>query len=153
MKRSRLLVLALALGFEASAADTIMLKARDAVVGGDGQGKYEAGPARDCIGFWHSTNTTVSWSFDLTNRGTYRVLMVYSTGPKLGGGAFEVNVGGQRADGSAIDTGDWGCFMELDLGPVMLRKPGRLELVVRPTRLVNNRHVMNLRGVKLVPEP
>lgn len=144
-------VFALASGLILQAADPIVLKARDAMVAGP-EAKYESGGARDCIGFIHSTNVTITWKFDLPQRGAYRVFVLYSTGPKLGGGAFEVTAGGQRADGSPVDTGDWGNFKELDLGPILLRKPGPTELVVRPTRLVNNRHVMNLRSVKLVPE-
>ena len=139
-------------GLCVAAAEPILLKARDAKVGGGGEAKYESGGARDCIGFIHSTNTTITWTAQIPTRGAYRVFAIYSTGPKLGGGAFEILIGGQRADGSPVDTGDWGNFKELDLGPVLLRKPGPVEVVVRPTRLINNRHVMNLRAIKLVPE-
>ena len=104
------------------ASAVLEFKARDAKIGGDGKAAYEDGPGQDNIGRWNSTNTTVTWKFDLPQRGTFRVLAVYSCAAEAAGTEFEVTVGGQRANGVTASTGGWKSFAEIDLGPVILRK-------------------------------
>jgi hypothetical protein len=135
-----------------AAAGDIVLEAVNAKVNAAGSGaKFEPGSDRRCIGFWKSTNVTVSWTVQIPERATYRVVFIYATiapaPPEV-----EVTVGGQRANGFAKPTGDWGKFEEADLGPVMVRKPGTVEVVARVTRMVGA-NAVNLRAVKLVKEP
>ena len=126
-------------------------KARDAKIGGDGMAAYESGADHDNIGLWRTTNATAAWKFDLPQRGTFRIFVVYSCGDDAKGTAFDVTVGGQRANGVTASTGNWMNYVELDLGPVILRKTGPQELVVRPTH-INRMFALNVRAVRLVPE-
>lgn len=135
-----------------AAMGDILLEAVNAKVDAAGGGaKYETASDRRCIGFWKSTNVTVRWSVEVPQRATYRVIFIYATiaadAPEV-----EVAVGSQKANGFAKPSGDWGKFLEVDLGPVLVRKPGTVEVVARVTRMVGG-NAVNLRGVRLVKEP
>lgn len=131
---------------------TIVLDAKDAKIENNGgSARYETAPNRLCIGYWGSTSTVVRWSFEVTQKAAYRIIMVQACGPDSPGSRFEVLVGNQRATGDVETTGDWGRFVDLDIGPILLRKPGTCELSVRGI-FKPGRSVMNLRAVKLVPE-
>lgn len=136
-----------------AAEGDVVLEAVNGKVEAAGSGaRYEAGLDRRCIGYWKSTNVTVSWRFELKERATYRVILVYATLAPEPGPEVEVLVGSQKANGFAKPTGDWGKFVELDLGPVLVRKPGTVEVVARVTRMVGV-NAVNLRAVRLVKEP
>lgn len=114
--------------------------------------KFETAGDRRCVGYWHSTNTVVRWTFELKERATFRVVLVYASQCPEPGPEVEVTAGAQKANGFVKPTGDWGKFTEQDLGPVLLRKPGTVEVAARVTRMCGERGV-NLRAVKLVKEP
>lgn len=128
---------------------TIELLARDAVIGGGGPTKYFANAAQDCIGHWTSTNATATWPFDLKERGTFRVVALISRENGVSDSDFVVEVGDQRAGGTIKGTGGWFTFQEFDLGPVILRKPGPVKVVVRLTTTPRS-GAMNLRAVRLI---
>ena len=60
------------------------------------------------------------------------------------------NIGHWDATGFVPATGDFQKFAELDLGPLMVRKPGKIDVTVQVTR-IERKDAMNLRAVKLVP--
>lgn len=139
----------------ASAADpdgTIFLAAKAATLSGGGTIRFQGETNRICIGHWNGTSNTVSWTFRVPEKKTYRLFITFSCDNGQAGSKFEVAIANQIVGGTVSGTGNWGKFEEMDLGPVMLRKPGEVELVIRPTRVARNA-VMNLRQVKLVPEP
>lgn len=147
-----LLHLALVIPCFAADPSVIVLAARDAKIGGDHQAVYEGGTERDNIGIWRTTNATAVWKFDLPERGAYRVIVVYSCDDNGAGNTFEITVGGQHANGVTASTHGWTKYVELDLGPVILRKPGPMELTARPTRILRT-FAMNIQAVRLVREP
>lgn len=63
----------------------------------------------------------------------------------------KVPVAGQTIGGTATSTGGCTKCKELDLGPVMIRKPGEYELVIQPVKMARSA-LMNLKAVRLVPE-
>lgn len=141
--------------FAAAAADpegTIVLPAKAATLSGGGTICFQGGTNRICIGHWNGTSNTVSWTFRVPEKKTYRLFITFSCDNGQAGSKFEVAIANQIVGGTVSGTGDWGKFEEMDLGPVMLRKPGDYDLVIRPTRVARTA-VMNLRQVKLVPEP
>lgn len=156
--KSRVMAIAFCLatsGYCPAAAtnDEITLPAVSATIDAGGcKAKYEPGDNRRCVGFWDTTNVVVKWRCDIPARGAYRILLVYAAQVSEPGPTLEVIAGDQRADGIAKPTGDWGRFTELDLGPVVFRKPGTIDIFVRAIRLCSN-HGVNLRAMRLVREP
>lgn len=128
---------------------TIELRARDAAIGGGGPTKYFTNPAQDCIGHWTSTNAAATWTFDLKERGTFRVVALIGRENSVGDSDFVVEVGDQRAGGTIRGTGGWFTFTEFDLGPVILRKPGPVKVTVRLTTTPRS-GAMNLRAIRLI---
>ena len=124
-------------------ADLIVLRARDATIIGD------AKLAGDKIGSWNSVAAHVVWTTTVARAGTYRVLFEYSCTQQASGTEFDVLVGSQRANGVVADTGGWGSFTNLDLGPVLVRKAGLLQIEVVPTKSRQKSSLMNLRSVTL----
>lgn len=129
----------------------IVLAAREATLTGGGPIQYQPATNRDCIGHWNGTSNTVGWVFEAPERRTYRIIVSLACVRGQEGSTFEVEAAGQTAAGTVVATGDWGVFTNLDVGPLMIRKPGRVELVVRP-KTVARAAVMNLRAVRLVPD-
>lgn len=129
---------------------TILLDGKDATLTGGGI-RYQPSSDRRCIGFWNGLTNTVGWKVTIPEKRTYRIFVTQSCLDPQAGSEFEVAFAGQQASGIVKGSGDWSKFVELDLGPVMVRKPGTYELIIRPTRVPRST-VMNLRSVKLVPE-
>ena len=133
-------------------AESIELRARDAVLAGGGPTRYFTNSAHDCIGHWTTTNVTATWSFALKERGTYRVVAVVAHEDGGSAARFTVEVGDQRANGVIPRTGGWFRFTELDLGPVILRRPGTVQVVVHVDFLKGG-GAMNLRAIRLERQP
>ena len=130
------------------AAETISLEAINARV--TGSARYESTTRN--IGYWNSPTVHVSWSTNVSVPGTYRVRIVYACQTKSGGATYNVVLGNQKANGTVRETGSgWHTYVEEDLGPVLLRKPGPLTVEVVPTSKPGMA-VMNLRKLILVRE-
>lgn len=154
VKRGVSTLIVLVLAIIASAADpstTLVFKARDAIIEGGGRARFENGPAQQNIGVWDSTSTVIRWTNAVAAKGTFRVKLVYSCSDNDAGSSFEVSVGSQRATGVTSGTHGWTNFVELDLGPVILRKPGLVEVSFRVTKIVK-RWGINVRELRLVPD-
>lgn len=139
-----------------NAADPIVLDSKDAKIEqppGDAKNmaRYETVANRLCVGFWHSTNIVVRWPVNVPAKAAYRMILVVSCIKGMEGAHVQAMIAGQKADGFVPSTTDWGNFVEWDLGPVLLRKPGATELTVQATSIPRG-SAMNLRAVKLVPE-
>lgn len=143
-------VLAMA-GLAAESTKPTVLHSRDARIEGQGSAKYESRPEQQNIGVWNTTNTVVKWPTASLGKGVYRVVVVFACSPGEEGSDFEVTVGSQRAAGVTVSTGGWTRFAEMDLGPVILRKDGPVDVAVRVIRI--KRHWgINLRELRLIPE-
>lgn len=154
MNRILTIVLAAGLALAARAAEpegTIALDGKDATLLGGGNIHYQTESNRRCVGHWNGTSNTVRWTFSVPAKMTYRLILVYSCENAQSGSQFEARVANQVLGGTVKGTGGWDQFQELDLGPVMIRKPGDYELALRGTQ-VPKRAVMNLRAARLVPD-
>lgn len=154
MKRSAFLLLGALLTLAVWAGDpsgTVVLAAKDAKLSGDPGLRYQSDPARLCIGHWTNLAGVVTWTFNAPEKRTYRVVVSAACVAPEAGSEFEVAVGSQVARGKAPATPGWGDFVDIDLGPVMVRKPGEVAVTVRGLSIAK-RSVLNLRAVKLVPE-
>ena len=127
-----------------AAGDEIVLEGRDATVTGDA--RYTA--STDDVGYWRSTNVVVSWIANIERAGAYRVLITIACDRGSAGAPFDVRVGSQKANGASSDTGGWEKYKEFDLGPVILRRPGKIPVEVQLARHYGNG--MNVRKVRLV---
>lgn len=131
---------------------TIVLHARDAELESLGKGIAFNNPTgRVYIGSWKSTESSARWAVDYPSRAAYRVILVAGCDATNAGSTVQVDTAGQSATGTIPSSGAWGQFVDVDLGPILVRKPGPTNLTVRATRIARFA-TMNLKAVKLVPE-
>jgi hypothetical protein len=126
----------------------IVLSATDAIVAGT-SAQLEHHPGNDRIGYWTNADDWVSWEFDATRWGMYRVWLTYSTASS-DGSEIEVRCGDLRAAGTLVSTGSWYRYQTLDLGTLYFPDAGRKSLSVHCTQMVGGA-VMNLKAVILEP--
>ena len=132
---------------------TIVLPARAAELDAVGKGIAFNNPtSRVYIGSWKSTESSARWQVDYPSRAAYRVILVAGCDATNAGSTVQVDTAGQTATGTIPSSGAWGQFVDVDLGPVLVRRPGVTSLVVRATTIARFA-AMNLKAVKLVPEP
>lgn len=115
--------------------------------------RYVEGVGRQNIGNWHALDTTVSWQLLAVPAGRYRVLVRYSLAAPLDGGEFQVRLGDATAQGKTKSTQGWTDYQDCDAGIVTVAQTGDTALTVQGTRLAQDRCVMNLHSVRLVPVP
>lgn len=149
MVRVLLLVLLFVFGAHAATGDVIRCRAAAAAVSGGLKVEGKSGAPN--VGYWLSIDGVVQWKTNLPARGTFRVVATLACPADSAGAEFVVDVGTQRANGTVPATGSWTNYTDLDLGPVILRQPGPIDIVVRAIRRPHYA-VMNLREIRLVPE-
>ncbi len=133
--------------------EAIVLDSKDAVIdAAGGKAQYESKEDRRCVGYWESTNVVVRWTTTVPAKGAWRVAVEYAAQLPDPGPEVEVVAGNQRASGILRPTGDWGKFVLADLGPILFRKAGSIEVTVKTISLCRG-HGINLRGVRLMREP
>ena len=130
------------------AGDVALEASRAKISGG---ARYDRNPDLNCIRYWGSTNVSASWKVDAVPRGTWRVFLTYACPDNMAGSEFEVVVGGQKVTGTTAGTGSWTTFKEMDLGPVILRRAGPVDVVLRIARMAKS-SAWDVRGLRLVPE-
>ncbi|MCP4710235.1 MAG: hypothetical protein GY869_16550, partial [Planctomycetes bacterium] len=123
-------------------------RARQAEIHGSGA-VFEAGANRNCIGVWSNVEAWLSWDVEVVQAGVYVVVVSQSSVSDQAGSEYLVMVGEEQVKGVVRNTGDWGAFMDVELGEVEIGGPGRYVLAVRPIKKANS-YVMNLRSVTLV---
>lgn len=144
------LILALACFAPHLHAADIVLPAKTAALNGK-EAIYDDAPGYKCIRHWKNTNITASWKFEVPKKAAYRVFMTYACPPDLIGSEIEITAGTQRATGIVQSSGGWNRYKEFDLGPLIFRKTGPLEIVIRATR-INRGTAWDLQSMRLVPE-
>ncbi len=153
VKRVLIPLMLLAIPFATFAADEakeILLPTKDAKMEGPDV-RYDDGAEYKCIRSWKSTNVVLTWSFNVPAKAAYRIFVTYAAPNDANGSEAEIATGGQVARFFLQPTGDWRKFVERDLGPILLRKPGPAELTVRVTRKAGG-SVWDFRSLRLVPE-
>lgn len=137
------------LGAHAATGEAVRCRAADARVSGGLKVEVKGGTTN--VGYWLSIDGVVQWKTSVPARGTYRVVASLACPADSAGAEFVVDVGTQRANGTVPVTGSWTNYVDLDLGPVILRQPGPIDVVVRAIRKPRYA-VMNLREIRLVAE-
>lgn len=132
------------------AADgTVLLHARDVEIHGTTV-RYEPQPNKNTIGYWTRKEDWVSWDFEVTKPGTFRVEILQGCGKGSGGSDVDFSVREQTLSVKVEDTGGFQNFVARDIGTVRLDQPGRYTLSVKP-RTKPGVAVMDLRQVTLTP--
>ncbi len=134
------------------AADgTVTLHARTATVHGV-QLRYEPLPHKDTLGFWTRADDFATFEFELSKPGTFAVEVLQGCGKGSGGSAVELSVGDAKLAFTVKDTGGFQAFEARTVGTLVIDKPGRHTLTVKP-RTKPGVAVMDLRRVVLTPAP
>lgn len=139
-----------ATAFAADPPGTILLTAKSVIRSGWAEGSPSWNNA-GVIGHWDKTNKVSTWKVTISERKTFRIFLESSCDDSNAGSTFELSIGGQIIRGTQESTGAFNTPRITDLGPILIRKPGDLELVVRPIKITRSA-LMNLKSVKLVPE-
>jgi hypothetical protein len=82
------------------------------------------------IGFWNNANDWASWTLDVPHPGIYEVSARVAT--TNDGAEFAIEVGGQKLEGKAPQTGAWDRYQNVSLGKVTLEQAGRVTMTIRP---------------------
>lgn len=127
----------------------ILLHARDAVVHGRTL-RFEPEPHKNTVGYWTDARDWVSWEFEVSRPGTYRVEILQGCGKGSGGSKVEFALGGQVLPVTVQDTGGFQNFVTRDIGRVRFEKAGQYALTVTPKEKPGVA-VMDLRQVTLTP--
>jgi len=128
---------------------SLLLHARDAVIHGQTV-RYEPDPHKNTVGYWTDARDWVSWEFEVTKPGMFRVDILQGCGKGSGGSKVEFYVSGQVLAVTVQDTGGFQNFVSRDIGHVWFEKAGRYSLNVTP-REKPGLAVMDLRQVTLTP--
>ncbi|MBN2023348.1 MAG: alpha-L-fucosidase [Pirellulales bacterium] len=134
----------------ATADGSLHLLARDADLHGEII-RYDGQPGRDSIGYWTRTKDWVSWPVRIPKAGTYQVEVTYGCAPG-NGGAYGVEVAGEKLDAQARETGGWFDRATDVAGTVDVKKTGDQSVAVRCLRIKPGGHaVFDLHKVVLRP--
>jgi arylsulfatase A len=128
---------------------TVELHARDVTVHGTTV-RYEPQPHKNTIGFWTKAEDWVSWDFEVTRLGTFRLEILQGCGTGSGGAEVEFAVAGQSITDVVVETGHFQNFIARPLGLVRLSAPGTYTFTVKP-KTKPGKAVMDLRTVTLRP--
>ncbi|MFO0909856.1 MAG: sulfatase-like hydrolase/transferase [Isosphaeraceae bacterium] len=132
------------------AADGVVtLPARTAEVHGS-MLRYEPLPHKNTLGFWVNMLDWASWEFEVTKPGAFEVVALVGCGAGSGGSTVQFQVDDQVLSLTVPVTGGFQKFQPQTLGKVVIDKPGRHKLNVRPLAKPGLA-VMDLREVKLSP--
>jgi alpha-L-fucosidase len=123
---------------------TILLAASDATCHGETI-RYESGEQRENIGFWTKPEEWVGWELPVDKSYMFTVVAEIAS---MGTGEFQVVVGNVMLQGKAPNTGDFGKFQSVTLGPVKI-PAGKTTLAVKAVK--KNWSPINLKSITLKP--
>lgn len=135
---------------EQAADGTITLPAETAEVHGV-MLRYEPLPHKDTLGFWVRPDDWASWDFVVSKPGRFAVEIQQGCGTGSGGSQVEFSVANQTLNATVEETGGFQQFETRNIGSLMLGKPGRYTLTVKPVSKPGAA-VMDLRRVRLLPQ-
>lgn len=128
---------------------SIALRAVDANVIGF-TARYESGGGKDNIGFWTDPNDVVTWQFEVTRPGRFRVVMSESCPADTADTLVAVRIGNTELTTRVSPTQGWTDFTNLELGEVTIPVVGTCDVRVE-ARGKPALAVMNLRSITLQP--
>jgi putative heme-binding domain-containing protein len=102
------------------------------------------------IGYWHGENDYVAWQLKHPAGGVFDVYLHWACADDSAGNRFIIEGGEPRLNGVVAPTGGYDRFQTVRLGHVAL-PPEAGRIVVRPDGPLAKPHLMDLRGLYLVP--
>lgn len=124
----------------------MQLKAIDAKV--SGSARYESD--KQCIGYWTNMSDTVSWTFEVDKPQHFSVWTEIACEKGSGGSEVEFHINDTILHMTVSETLGWSHFVNVPLGVVTIKKPGKVNVKVLAKTKPGNA-VMNLKHVQLVP--
>jgi len=114
--------------------------------------EFDEKTGKDNIGYWVDPRDWVSWLMDVKNPGTFQVRIIYACPNGTAGSTFDLGIGPGHLKGTVAGTGSsWSDFREFNAGRVILPRPGRYPVTVKPVEMPGFA-VMNLKAIELIPE-
>lgn len=102
------------------------------------------------IGYWHGAADYVAWTVDVETASLYDAYLHWACEDSAAGNGFAVDGGAAPLVGVVGGTGGYDRFRVAHLGPLQLAA-GENRLAIRPDGPKRGIHLMDLRGLYLVP--
>lgn len=112
--------------------------------------RFESAGETVYVGNWTNTNDHVCWQFEVAQPGRYTVSLTYAAEQPAAGGTFEIECGATKLQDRVETTGGPTQFKDIPVGAIELTA-GMNALAVRPTKIADNRPLMNLQKLRLAP--
>ena len=90
------------------------------------------------VGYYSDPKTTLSWSLDVAEAGTYEVRLRIACPADQAGSRFAVSLAGTTFNGTVPTTDGWQSYSELSLGKVVLSTAGIYALEFAPDGLAKS---------------
>jgi arylsulfatase A len=129
---------------------SILLHSRDVTVHGTTV-RYEPQTNKNTIGYWTRLEDWVSWEFNVTKPGSYKLKVLQGCGPNSGGAEVNFISAGQTNSMTVQATKHFQDFIEREVGEFAFPRPAVYTLEVRP-KTKPGVAVMDLRQAVLVPK-
>lgn len=101
----------------------------------------------EVISNWQSADDSVKWDFDVPTAGPYEIWLNFSH--EQDGGKYRIDLDDQVIEARVPNTGNWATFLKQRVATVLIDKPGRHSLSIKPLEIVNN-GLMVLKEASLV---
>jgi hypothetical protein len=128
---------------------TVLLHAKDVAIHGTTV-RYEPQPNKNTVGYWTRLEDWVSWDFEVTRSGAFKVEILQGCGNGSGGSEVAFSLGDQTLTTKVVETGGFQNFVTREIGIFKFDKPGVYALSVKP-KTKPGLAVMDLRSVTLRP--
>lgn len=109
-------------------------------------GVQTAGGA-EVIGNWQTADDWIKWDFDVPSAGPYEIWLDFSHEGE--GGKYRIDLDDQVIEARVPNTGNWATFRKSRVATVLIDKPGRHSLSIKPLEIANN-GLMVLKEASLV---
>jgi len=114
-----------------------------------GNARFEADENKRCIGFWTDTATVVTWTFQITKPGRFRVVAAIACDSPDAGSEVAFSVAGTKLTHKVAATKGWTDFATVELGSVTLAA-GKQVVTVKAEKIAKSA-ALNLRSLRLIP--
>jgi TolA-binding protein len=104
----------------------------------------------EVIANWQSADDSVKWDFDVPSAGPYEIWLEFSH--EQDGGKYRIDLDDKVLEARVPNTGNWATFRKARVATVLVNRPGRHSLSIKPLEIVNN-GLMILKDASLVKPP
>ena len=106
--------------------------------------------SKKAIGFWTETTDTVTWKFNASKAGTFKLTAELACQDDSAGSLVSAYFENQERQLLVKGTGGWDKFLTVDMGTITITKTGDTKITVK-ARMKPGYAVMNLRSLHLIP--